>query len=74
MFLAIAVKKHPDWGDISIFSGVWLIISFIIMTGMIGASSGIPKNEVRVAKVPALIVFILAGLLFITGALLGGQI
>jgi len=74
MFISIAMREYPDWGRISIFGGVWLIISFFIVTLMIGTLNGEHRTKVQVPKVPTAIVVLLATGLFLNGVYLGGQI
>jgi len=74
MFTSIAMREYPDWGRISIFGGVWLIIGFFIVTHMIGILNGVHRTKIKIPKVPTAIVFLLATGLFLNGVYLGGQI
>ena len=73
-YLLILVQPQHSLSEKFIFSGIWIIISFIIITGIVGAIHGIPKTDVRVHKKSAIICFSFAAILFLVGAIINGGI
>lgn len=73
-YLVILFQPQHDLSERFIFSGIWVIVSFIIITGTVGGIHGIPKTAVQVPKKPAIICFSFAITLFLIGAVVNGSI
>lgn len=70
VYAALVLKRWGSIVDILAVSGIWLIMSFLILVGAHGACLGIHKTNVQIPKRIAIIVFTVASLLFVAAAIL----
>jgi hypothetical protein len=54
--------------------GVWLIVSFIVVSLCIGAAQGFPNRQIQIPKKPAVTVFSIASVCFVVAILLEASI
>lgn len=68
--VSILVKSLP-LGNRLVFLGTWVIVSFFVMVGIEGSVRSIPRVDIKVPWKLAILSFVLAGILFVAGFMLG---
>jgi len=73
-FYHLFISSWPDIPKLLAASGFWLILSFMLIAYSIGISKGEDRMKIKIPKKPAVVVFSVAGLLFLTAGILNGGI
>ena len=71
-YFRIVVGSMIDTPELLAFTGVWLIASFLIILGVVGACRGVPRHRVKVPKMPAIAVFSVSSILFLIAIVFNG--
>lgn len=70
MAVALVLKGRP-LGETLVLLGILVIVSFFIMVLVEGTARNIARNEIKVPWLLALLTFVIAGTLFVTGVMAG---
>ena len=73
-FIGLYIDHSDELPGLLAMAGVWLIVSFFIMTMLIGSSQGIQRTKIQIPKKIAITVFTIASLLFFAAGSLSGRI
>lgn len=73
-FYYLFISSWPDIPKILAASGFWLILSFMLIAFSIGIAKGEDRIKIKIPKKPAIVVFLVAGFLFLTAGILNGGI
>ena len=73
-FYRLFISSWPDIPKLLAASGFWLILSFMLIAFSIGIAKGEDRIKIKIPKKPAIAVFLVAGLLFLTAGILNGGI
>jgi type III secretory pathway component EscR len=73
-FIRMYLDHSDDLPSLLATYGVWLILSFFIMTSIVGIGKGVDRAKIQIPKKIAIIVFTIAGLLFLASGIVSGGI
>jgi hypothetical protein len=73
-FYHLFISSWPNIPKLLTVFAFWLILSFMLIAFSIGIAKGTDRMKIEIPKKPAIVVFLVAGLLFLTAGILNGGI
>ena len=71
-YFRIVTLNVNNMSELLVFTGIWLIVCFIVLLGVVGVCKGVPRHMVKVRKIPAIVVFSTSVILFTIAFVLNG--